>query len=68
MRYHYSLNSQSGAVYPLALVFFLSALALLSHMLLMYTIEYQTYDSLENVHRNATIQLLTEIGQNKIPE
>ena len=61
-------TSQSGAVYPLSLVFFLSALALLSHMVLLYAIEYQTYDSLENVHRNATIQLLMEIGQNKIPE
>ncbi len=62
------IHNQSGAVYPLSLVFFLSALMLLSHMVLMYTIEYRTYDSLENVHRNATIQLLKEIGQNKIPE
>ncbi|ANU17052.1 hypothetical protein BBI11_08490 [Planococcus maritimus] len=62
------LTSQSGVVYPLSLVFFLSALTLLSHMGMLYTIEYQTYDSLENVHRNATIQLLMEIGQNKIPK
>lgn len=62
------LTSQSGVVYPLSLVFFLSALTLLSHMIMLYTIEYQTYDSLENVHRNATIQLLMEIGQNKIPK
>ena len=62
------LECQSGAVYPLTLVFFISALMLISHMVLMYSIEYRTYDSLENVHRNATIQLLTEIGQNKIPE
>ena len=62
------LTSQSGVVYPLSLVFFLSALTLLSHMVMLYTIEYQTYDSLENVHRNATIQLLMEIRQNKIPK
>lgn len=62
------LESESGAVYPVAIVFFLSALMLLSHMTVLYAIEYQTYHSLENVHRSATIQLLAENGQNKIPE
>lgn len=63
-----SLSNERGAVYPVAIVFFLSALLLLSHTLTLYSIQYKTYDGLENMHRHATIQLLMEIKQNKIPE
>lgn len=63
-----SLNNEKGAVYPIAIVFFMSALMLLSHTLLLYSVQYKTYDGLENMHRHATIQLLMEIEQNKIPE
>lgn len=62
------LRSEKGAVYPVAIVFFLSSLLLLSHTLTLYAIQYKTYDGLENVHRHATIQLLKDIEQKKIPE
>ena len=63
-----ALKSDKGAVYPISLVFFLSALILMSHSLALYSIHYKTYDGLENMHRHATIQLLAEIEKNKIPE
>ncbi|MBT2571626.1 hypothetical protein [Planococcus sp. ISL-110] len=63
-----SLKNEKGAVYPIAIVFFLSALLLLSHTLTLYSIQYKTYDGLENMHRHATIQLLKDIEQKKIPE
>ncbi|MDQ0430061.1 hypothetical protein QOZ98_002897 [Planomicrobium stackebrandtii] len=63
-----NLRNEKGAVYPVAIVFFLSALMLLSHTLTVYAIQYKTYDGLENMHRHATIQLLKDIEQNKIPE
>lgn len=63
-----SLNNEKGAVYPIAIIFFMSALMLLSHTLALYSIQYKTYDGLENAHRHATIQLLKEFEQNKIPE
>lgn len=62
------LKSERGALYPIAIVFFLSALALISHSLMLYSVQYKTYDSLENKHGHATIQLLKEIEKNKIPE
>ena len=62
------LKSERGALYPIALVFFLSALILISHSLMLYSVHYKTYDGLENKHRHATIQLLMEIEKNKIPE
>lgn len=63
-----SLRNEKGAVYPVAIVFFLSVLMLFSHMLAIYGIQYKTYDGLENMHRHATIQLLKDIEQKKIPE
>lgn len=63
-----SLNNEKGAIYPIAIVFFMSALFLLSHTLTLYSVQYKIYDGLENMHRHATIQLLMEIEQNKIPE
>ena len=62
------LKNDKGALYPISLVFFMSALVLLSHGLSLYAVHYKTYDGLENMHRHATIQLLMEIEQNKIPE
>lgn len=62
------LKNEKGAIYPIAIVFFMSALVLLSHTLILYSVQYKTYDGLENMHRHATIQLLIEIKQNKIPE
>lgn len=62
------LKDEKGAIYPIAIVFFMSALVLLSHTLVLYSVQYKTYDGLENMHRHATIQLLIEIEQNKIPE
>lgn len=62
------LKSNRGAVYPVTLVFFLTALVLISQFLSIYTVHYKTYDGLENMHRHATIQLLAEIEKNKIPE
>lgn len=62
------LKDEKGAIYPIAIVFFMSALILLSHTLILYSVQYKTYDGLENMHRHATIQLLIEIQQNKIPE
>lgn len=62
------LKDEKGAIYPIAIVFFMSALVLLSHTLILYSVQYKTYDGLENMHRHATIQLLIEIKQNKIPE
>lgn len=62
------LKSQEGALYPVAIVFFMSALALMSHSLVLYSIHYKTYDGLENKHRHATIQLLMEIEENTLPE
>ena len=62
------LKNEKGAIYPIAIVFFMSALVLLSHTLVLYSVQYKTYDGLENMHRHATIQLLIEIKQNKIPE
>ncbi len=62
------LKNEKGAIYPIAIVFFMSALVLLSHTLVLYSVQYKTYDGLENMHRHATIQLLIEIEQNKIPE
>ena len=63
-----ALKDEKGAIYPIAIVFFMSALVLLSHTLILYSVQYKTYDGLENMHRHATIQLLIEIKQNKIPE
>ncbi|GKW44367.1 hypothetical protein NCCP2050_00590 [Planococcus sp. NCCP-2050] len=63
-----TLKNEKGALYPISLVFFMSALILLSHGLSLYTVHYKTYDGLENMHRHATIQLLMEIQKNKIPE
>lgn len=60
-----SLKNEKGAIYPVAIVFFLSALMLFSHMLAHYAIQYKTYDGLENMHRHATIQLLKDIEQKK---
>lgn len=62
------LKDEKGAIYPIAIVFFMSTLVLLSHTLVLYSVQYKTYDGLENMHRHATIQLLIEIEQNKIPE
>lgn len=62
------LKSNEGALYPISIVFFLSALILLSHSVALYAVHYRTYDGLENMHRHATIQLLAEIEKNKIPE
>ncbi len=62
------LRNEKGAVYPIAIVFFISALMLLSHLFMQYSIQYKTYDGLENMHRHATIQLLKDFEQNKIPE
>lgn len=63
-----SLKCSKGSIYPVSAVFFLSALILMSHAVAVYIIQYKTYDSLENLHRHATIQLLEEIAQHKIPE
>lgn len=63
-----SLKCNKGSIYPVSAVFFLSALILMSHAVAVYIIQYKTYDSLENLHRHATIQLLEEIAQHKIPE
>lgn len=63
-----ALKNEKGTIYPIAIVFFMSALVLLSHTLMLYSVQYKTYDGLENMHRHATIQLLMEIKQNKIPE
>lgn len=62
------LKSERGALYPVSAVFFLSALILISHWLMLYAVHYKTYDGLENKHRHATIQLLLVIEKNKIPE
>lgn len=62
------LKSNEGSLYPISVVFFLSALMLLFHGATVYSIQYRTYDGLENMHRHATIQLLREIEQHKIPE
>ena len=62
------LKSEKAAVYPITLIFFISAMMVLSHAGLMYGQHSQTYDALENMHRHATIQLLAEIEKNKIPE
>lgn len=61
------LKCNKGALYPSSAVFFLSALILLSHGLAVYSIQYKTYDGLENMHRHATIQLLMEIEKQKMP-
>ena len=66
--FSHALKDEKGAIYPIAIVFFMSALVLLSHTLILYSVQYKTYDGLENMHRHATIQLLIEIKQNKIPE
>ena len=63
-----SLRCGEGSIYPVSAVFFLSALILMSHAVAVYIIQYKTYDSFENLHRHATIQLLEEIAQHKIPE
>lgn len=63
-----ALKNEKGTIYPIAIVFFMSALVLLSHTLMLYSVQYKTYDGLENMHRHATIQLLAEIEKNKIPE
>lgn len=62
------LKSEKAAVYPVSLIFFLSALIVMSHAGAVYSQHYKTYDALENMHRHATIQLLAEIEKNKIPE
>lgn len=62
------LKSEKAAAYPVTLVFFLSALIIMSHTGVLYGQHYKTYDALEKVQRHATIQLLAEIGKNKIPE
>lgn len=62
------LKSNKGALYPGTLVFFLSALILLSHGVSVYSVQYKTYDGLENMHRHATIQLLMEIEKQNTPE
>ncbi|ANU28354.1 hypothetical protein I858_015295 [Planococcus versutus] len=62
------LRNEKGAVYPIAIVFFITALMLLSHLLMQYSIQYKTYDGLEKMHRHATIQLLKDFEQNNIPE
>ncbi|WP_422123166.1 hypothetical protein DHX103_15770 [Planococcus sp. X10-3] len=62
------LKSEKAAVYPVTLIFFISALMLLSHAGVLYGQHFKTYDALENMHRHATIQLLAEIEKNKIPE
>jgi len=62
------LKSERGALYPISAVFFLTALILISHWLMLYSVHYKTYDGLEKTHRHATIQLLMEIEKNKIPE
>ncbi|RLQ92124.1 hypothetical protein [Planomicrobium sp. Y74] len=62
------LKSEKAAIYPVTLIFFLSALIVLSHAAMIYSQHYKTYDALENMHRHATIQLLAEIEKNKIPE
>lgn len=62
------LKSERAAVYPLTLIFFISALMVISHAGVVYSQHYKTYDALENMHRHATIQLLAEIEKNKIPE
>lgn len=38
------LKNEKGALYPISLVFFMSALILLSHSLALYTVHYKTYD------------------------
>ena len=62
------LKSEKAAVYPVTLIFFLSAIIAMSHAGTIYSQHYKTYDALENMHRHATIQLLAEIEKNKIPE
>ncbi len=62
------LKSEKAAVYPVTLIFFLSALIVMSHAGALYAQHYKTYDALEKMHRHATIQLLEEIETNKIPE
>ncbi len=62
------LKCGKGSIYPVSVIFFLSALILMSHAVAVYIIQYKTYDSLENLHRHATIQLLEDIAQHKIPE
>lgn len=62
------LKCGKGSIFPVSAIFFLSALILMSHAITVYVIQYKTYDSLENLHRHATIQLLKEIEQQKIPE
>lgn len=62
------LKSEKAAIYPITLIFFLSALIVLSHVATIYGQHYKTYEALENMHRHATIQLLAEIEKNKIPE
>lgn len=66
--YLHILKSNDGSIYPVSVIFFLSALLLLFHGATVYSIQYRTYDGLENMHRHATIQLLREIEQHKIPE
>lgn len=67
MRLPYLSNSR-GALYPLSLLFFLTALIIITHYFSLYTIHYRALDSLENLHSRATIQLLMEIEQNKNSE
>jgi hypothetical protein len=62
------LKSEKAAVYPVAIIFFLTAVIVMSHAAALYSQHYRIYDGLENVHRHATIQLLVEIEKNKIPE
>ncbi|WP_156889811.1 hypothetical protein [Planococcus lenghuensis] len=49
---------ERGALYPVTIVFFFAALSLLLHTAVLYTIQYRTYDGLENTYRRATILLL----------
>ncbi|PKH08343.1 MULTISPECIES: hypothetical protein [Planomicrobium] len=62
------LKSEKAAAYPVSIIFFLSALIVMSHAAALYAQHYKIYDGLENMHRHATIQLLAEIEKNKIPE
>lgn len=49
---------ERGALYPVTIVFFFTALSLLLHATVLFTVQYRTYDGLENTYRRATILLL----------
>lgn len=59
------LKTEKGSVYLPAVLFLFTALGVLLHLTAVYTVQYKTYESLENTYRHATILLLeqTEASQ-----